>query len=57
MAETASQGPSVSARTGGGDPQRPRFLGLWVSGILLFALFGGASAVIVDVFYRLLTGK
>jgi hypothetical protein len=58
MADTASEGPPVpTVRTGGGDPARPRFLGLWVAGILLIALFGGASSVIVDVFYRLFTGK
>jgi hypothetical protein len=37
-----------------GDPARPRFLGLWVCGILLLVLFGGAGGVIADVFYRLI---
>lgn len=36
-----------------GDPARPRYLGLWVCGILLVVLFGGAGGVIADVFYRL----
>lgn len=36
----------------GGDPTRPRFLGLWVAGILLVVLFGAAGGVIADVFYR-----
>ena len=37
----------------GGDPARPRYLGLWVSGILLVVLFGGAGGVVADVIYRL----
>ncbi len=36
-----------------GDPARPRFLGLWVNGILLLVLFGGAGGVVADVIYRL----
>jgi len=36
-----------------GDPARPRYLGLWVCGLLLVILFGGAGGVIADVFYRL----
>ena len=36
-----------------GDPARPRYLGLWVCGILLVTLFGGAGGVIADVIYRL----
>ena len=36
-----------------GDPARPRYLGLWVCGILLVVLFGGAGGVIADVIYRL----
>jgi hypothetical protein len=57
MAESTSEGPPVTPRTGGGDPARPRFLGLWVAGILLVALFGGAGGVIVDVLYRLALGR
>jgi hypothetical protein len=49
MAETSSA-PEVTPRTG--DPARPRFLGLWVAGILLIVLFAGAGGVITDVFYR-----
>ncbi|MBI3974135.1 MAG: hypothetical protein HY332_22890 [Chloroflexi bacterium] len=40
-----------------GDPGRPRYLGLWVAGILLVALFGGAGGVIADVIFRLLIGQ
>ena len=40
-----------------GDPARPRFLGLWVAGILLLALFGGAGGVIADVIFRLIIGQ
>lgn len=39
------------------DPARPRFLGLWVAGILLIVLFGGAGGVVADVLYRLALGK
>jgi hypothetical protein len=39
-----------------GDPARPRFLGLWIAGILLIVLFGGAMGVVSDVIYRLLIG-
>ena len=46
MAET----PSVTPRSG--DPARPRYLGLWVAGILLLVLFGGAGGVIGDVIFR-----
>jgi hypothetical protein len=49
MAETSSA-PEVTPR--GGDPARPRFLGLWIAGILLIVLFGGAGGVVVDVIYR-----
>lgn len=51
MAET----PAPSSP--GGDPARPRYLGLWVAGILAVALFGGAGGVVTDVFYRLLIGQ
>jgi len=54
MANTSTTSPSAAPRTG--DPARPRYLGLWVAGILLLALFGGAGGVIADVFYRLLLG-
>jgi hypothetical protein len=37
-----------------GDPARPRFLGLWVAGILFIVLFGGAGGVVADVLYRLI---
>ncbi len=57
MAESTTEGPPVPVRTGGGDPSRPRYLGLWVAGILLVALFGGAGGVIVDVLFRLAMGK
>jgi hypothetical protein len=58
MADTANEGPpSAASRSGGGDPARPRYLGLWVAGILLFALFGGAGGVIVDVLFKLATGQ
>ena len=50
MADTASG----SAR--GGDPARPRYLGLWVAGILLIVLFGGAMGVVTDVLFKLATG-
>ncbi len=40
-----------------GDPARPRFLGLWVAGILLLSLFGGAGGVIADVIFRLIIGQ
>ncbi|HEX2035989.1 MAG TPA: hypothetical protein VHS99_17550 [Chloroflexota bacterium] len=56
MAETSTETPAVRPR-GGGDPSRPRFLGLWVAGILLVVLFGGAGGVIADVFFRLATGR
>ncbi len=49
MADTASA-PQVTPR--GGDPARPRYLGLWVAGILLIVLFGGAGGVVADVIYR-----
>jgi hypothetical protein len=49
MAETSSA-PEVAPRTG--DPAHPRFLGLWVAGILLIVLFAGAGGVITDVIYR-----
>ena len=50
-----NEGPAVTPR--GGDPARPRFLGLWVAGILLIVLFGGAMGVVTDVFYKLALGK
>lgn len=49
-----SEGPVVSPPAG--DPARPRYLGLWVAGILLVALFGGAMGVVADVIYKLLLG-
>ena len=53
MADTPAPAPAPA----GGDPARPRYLGLWVAGILLVALFGGAGGVIADVFFRLATGQ
>ena len=47
MADTPAPPPTS------GDPGRPRFLGLWVAGILLVVLFGGAGGVVADVVYRL----
>ena len=52
-AATNNEAPS----SGGGDPARPRFLGLWVAGILLFTLFAGAMGVVTDVLYKLALGK
>lgn len=49
MAET-NEAPSITPRSG--DPARPRFLGLWVAGILLIVLFGGAMGVVSDVLFR-----
>jgi hypothetical protein len=49
MAETSSA-PEIAPRAG--DPGRPRFLGLWVAGILLIVLLAGAGGVITDVLYR-----
>lgn len=48
MADTPAPPPT------GGDPARPRYLGLWVAGILLVVLFGGAGGVIADVVFRLI---
>lgn len=57
MAETTNEGPPAQTPpTGGGDPARPRYLGLWVAGILFFALFAGAMGVVTDVLYRLALG-
>jgi hypothetical protein len=54
MAETTNEGPPVPApHTGGGDPARPRYLGLWVAGILFFTLCAGAMGVVTDVLYKL----
>lgn len=39
-----------------GDPSRPRYLGIWVAVVLNLVLFGGASAVVADVFYRMMLG-
>ncbi|NDE75082.1 MAG: hypothetical protein EB039_03300 [Proteobacteria bacterium] len=39
-----------------GDPTRPRYLGIWVAVVLNLVLFGGASAVVADVFYRMMLG-
>ena len=47
MADTQTTPPTT------GDPARPRYLGLWVCGILLVVLFGGAGGVVADVIYRL----
>ena len=55
MAETPATPPTATSRRG--DPARPRFLGLWVAGILLIALFGGAGGVITDVLLKLVTGQ
>jgi hypothetical protein len=55
MAETTTTPPPVTPRSG--DPARPRYLGLWVAGILGFALFNAAMAVVTDVIYKLLTGQ
>ncbi|HVG97945.1 MAG TPA: hypothetical protein VNK05_13650 [Chloroflexota bacterium] len=55
MADTNNEAPAASS--GGGDPARPRFLGLWVAGILLFTLFAGAMGVVTDVLYKLALGK
>ena len=55
MAETPATPPAVTARRG--DPARPRFLGLWVAGILLVVLFAGAGGVITDVLLKLVTGQ
>ncbi len=55
MAETSATPPAVTPRRG--DPARPRYLGLWVAGILLIALFGGAGGVITDVLLKLVTGE
>jgi len=48
MAETPAPPPTS------GDPARPRYLGLWVAGILLVILFGGAGGVVADVVFRLI---
>ena len=48
MADTPAPAPTT-----GGDPARPRYLGLWVAGILLVVLFGGAGGVVADVIMRL----
>jgi hypothetical protein len=48
MADTPAPAPT------GGDPARPRYLGLWVAGILFVVLFGGAGGVVADVIYRLI---
>jgi hypothetical protein len=50
MADTPATGA-------GGDPARPRYLGLWVAGILLVVLFGGAGGVVADVIFRLIIGQ
>jgi len=56
MADTSSiEAPVVPPHRG--DPSRPRYLGLWVAGILLVVLFGGAMGVVADVFYKLLLAK
>ena len=56
MADTPSEGPpAVQPRSG--DPARPRYLGLWVAGILLVTLFCGAMGVVTDVLYKLALGK
>ena len=49
MAETSSAPQETPRR---GDPARPRFLGLWVAGILFIVLMGGAGGVVADVIYR-----
>jgi hypothetical protein len=46
-----------AATAGAGDPARPRYLGLWVAGILLVALIAGAMGVVSDVLYKLATGQ
>lgn len=57
MAESTNEGPPVQTPgSGGGDPARPRFLGLWVAGILFFALFAGAMGVVTDILYKLALG-
>ncbi len=38
------------------DPARPRYLGIWVAVVLMVVLFGGASAVVADVLFRLALG-
>ena len=55
MADARNESPDAQAPVG--DPARPRYLGLWVAGILLVVLFGGAGGVIADVFFRLATGR
>jgi hypothetical protein len=57
MAETNNEAPAPSPPSGGGDPARPRYLGLWVAGILLFTLFAGAMGVVTDVLYKLALGQ
>ncbi len=39
-----------------GDPGRPRYLGVWVAVVLNIVLFGGASTIVADVFYRMMLG-
>jgi hypothetical protein len=55
MAETNNEPPAPS--TASGDPARPRYLGLWVAGILLFTLFAGAMGVVTDVLFKLALGQ
>ncbi|MGH2350171.1 MAG: hypothetical protein ACRDI2_23265 [Chloroflexota bacterium] len=58
MAQTSTEGPSAPPITPrAGDPARPRYLGLWVAGILLVSLFGGAMGVVTDVLFRLAIGQ
>jgi hypothetical protein len=47
----------LSTQDPGRDPARPRYLGLWVAGILLVVLFGGAMGVVTDVLFKLVTGQ
>jgi hypothetical protein len=59
MADSSTEAPSAPSppSPGGGDPARPRYLGLWVAGILFFSLFAGAMGVVTDVLYKLALGQ
>ena len=59
MAEMNNEPPAPppAPSTRSGDPARPRYLGLWVAGILLFTLFAGAMGVVTDVLFKLALGQ
>ena len=59
MADSSTEAPPAPSppSSGSGDPARPRYLGLWVAGILFFSLFAGAMGVVTDVLYKLALGQ